>query len=181
MHETESGPVPGGLRAPDETAGDQSGEPPSPSRGTLWIGWRGIAAAVLLTLFVVFAVLDIARLLSPKQGQTTTTPIIIVAGGSNGPPAGAPLRLSPATVTLHCQSSAQLTLMNTSVQPASWAVQTLPSILLLDANTPSRGTLGSGQVIVLTLHALGPPGGATFVVSDGAGNQYSTTISVVCP
>lgn len=181
MRETKPGLEPTGEQPRESDAAQQSGAPPAHSRGTLWTGWRGVAVAVLVTLFVVFAVLDLAQLFSPKQGQTTTTPIIIIPGGSNNPPVGAPLRVTPASVSLHCQSSAQVTLTNTGIQPISWALQRLPSILLLDPNTPSSGTLGSGQVVVLTLHSLGRAGGDTLVISDGAGNHYSTDVTVVCP
>ena len=181
MRETEPGLEPGDVPPRESDAADQGGELPPSARGTLWTGWRGVAVAVLVTLFVVFAVLDIAQLFSPKQGRTTTTPIIIVAGGANNPPVGAPLRLRPTSVSLHCQSSAQVTLTNTSIQPVSWTLQTLPPLLLLDVNTPSSGTLGSGQGVVLTLRSLGRPGGDTLVISDSFGNHYSADVSVICP
>lgn len=170
--------------ASDVAAAEPAISSPRP-RQRLGGPWLAAALATLVTLAVVFGVLDVTHALFPQKAPDSTRPIVINARVIGAPTATSgpvsPLHVSPQQLTLACHSSAVLTLTSASSQPMSWSVDTVGAGLLLGTNQPQAGTLAPGQSAHLSLVALGSATDTSLTMADDQSGLITVQVSVHCP
>jgi len=144
-------------------------------------GWVPAAAAVLVTIVVIFGALDLIHLIFPQPGAGPTSLIIQINQPNSTSLANAVLKVSPAALTVSCRASAAFTLTNSGSRPLTWSVDALPDGILMDQRSPHAGTLAQGQRIGLTVVSLGQAGAGTLRISDDLGEKLDLPVSIRCP
>lgn len=143
--------------------------------------WMAPAAAVLITIVVIFGALDLLHLVFPQPGTGATSLIIQVNQPGSTSLADAVLKLTPTALTVSCRASAVLTLSNSGTRPLTWSVDAIPDGILIDQRSPHGGTLAQGQRISLTVLSLGQSGSGALRISDDLGETLDLPISIRCP
>lgn len=180
----ETTPTGDAPRAPDS---DTSGNPIKSER-RLSLRQGGVvgaaALATLMTLAIVFGVLDVTHALFP-QSSNSTRPLIINARIVGGPTATAaplsPLHVAPQQVSMACHSATTLVLRSHDSQPVSWSIYDIGQGLILGQNQPQAGTLGPGQTANVTITALGAATDTSLTFADDQSNLVTVQITVHCP
>lgn len=146
---------------------------------------RVTALATLMTLVIVFGVLDVTHVLFPQKSPDSTRPLVINAHIIGGPTATtaplSPLHVSPQQLTMACHSSSTLVLTSSGSQPVSWSVDNVGQDLLLGQNQPQAGTLSTGQSVRINLTALGAATDTSLTFTDDQSNLVTVSVSVHCP
>lgn len=172
------------ANAVSSVAPEPAAEPRS-ARSRLGGPWLPAALATLVTLAVVFGVLDMTNVLFPQKAPDSNRPIVInarVIGAPTATPGPTSLlRVSPQQLTMTCHSAAALTLTSASAKPISWSVDTVGPGLLLGTNQPRAGALGPGQSAKVSLVALGSATDTSLTLADDQSNLITVQISVHCP
>ena len=143
--------------------------------------WIAPAAAVLITIVVIFGALDLIHLIFPQPGRGPTSLIIQVNQANSTSLTDAVLKLTPTALTMSCRASAVLTLTNSGSRPLTWSVDAIPDGILLDQRSPHAGTLGPGQRVTLTLVSLGQTDSGALHISDDLGETLDLPVSIHCP
>lgn len=143
--------------------------------------WIAPAAAVLITIVVIFGALDLIHLIFPQPNAGATSLIIQVNQPSSTSLADAVLKLTPAALTVNCHASATLTLTNSGSRPLTWSVDAIPDGILLDQRSPHGGTLAQGRRVTLTLVSLGQSGSGALHISDDLGETLDLPVAIRCP
>lgn len=143
--------------------------------------WIAPAAAVLITIVVIFGALDLIHLIFPQPNAGARSLIIQVNQPSSTSLADAVLKLTPAALTMSCHASAALTLTNSGSRPLTWSVDTIPDGILLDQRSPHGGTLAQGRRVTLALVSLGQSGSGALRMSDDLGETLDLPVAVHCP
>lgn len=143
--------------------------------------WFAPAAAVLITIVVIFGALDLIHLIFPQPNAGARSLIIQVNQPSSTSLADAVLKLTPAALTMSCHASAALTLTNSGSRPLTWSVDTIPDGILLDQRSPHGGTLAQGRRVTLALVSLGQSGSGALRMSDDLGETLDLPVAVHCP
>jgi hypothetical protein len=147
----------------------------------------GLAAvlATIVTLAIVFGVLDVTHALFPQKTPDTSRPIVInariVGGPTATPGALSDLRVAPQQLTMACHSAAILTLTASGSQPVSWSVDSVGQGVLIGANQPQAGTLASGKQAHVSLTSLGAAMDTTVTFADDRSNLLTVLVSIHCP
>ena len=156
---------------------------PSTPGSSLWSGWRGPLVGGLLAVILVFAVLDIGRLLFPQRAPSTTRPIVIqVQNGGDTSTTTVPtvLAVSPQSLRLGCGQTATITLTNTASYGIHWNIDTQPDGITLSADSPRGGGLGPGERIAMRVISLSKSSNATLRFVDDRGGALDLSVSVQC-
>jgi hypothetical protein len=143
--------------------------------------WIAPAAAVLITIVVIFGALDLIHLIVPQTGSGATSLIIQVNQPGSTSLADAVLKLTPTALTVSCHASAALTLTNSGSRPLTWSVDAIPDGILLDQRSPHGGTLPQGQRVTLTLVSLGQSNSGALRISDDLGETLDLPVAIRCP
>jgi hypothetical protein len=168
-----------------------TGTPPGPRASTsrLLSGRSGVGLAAVLatvvTLAIVFGVLDVTHALFPQKAPDNTRPIVINARIVGGPTAttgaASDLRVAPEQLTMACHSAAVITLTASGPQPVSWSVDNVGQGLLIGANQPQAGTLAAGKQARVSLTSLGAAMDTTVTFADDQSNMLTVLVSIHCP
>lgn len=168
-----------------------TGMPPDPRAPTSrLLGGRsgvGLAAflATVVTLALVFGVLDVTHALFPQKTPDNTRPIVINARIVGGPTAttgaASDLRVAPLQLTMACHSAAVLTLTASGSQPVSWSVESVGQGVLIGANQPQAGTLAAGKQARVSLTSLGAAMDTSVTFADDQSNILTVLVSIHCP
>jgi hypothetical protein len=143
--------------------------------------WIAPAAAVLITIVVIFGALDLIHLILPQPGRGATSLIIQVNQPNSTSLTDAVLKLTPTALTVSCHASAALTLTNSGSRPLTWSVDAIPDGILLDQRSPHGGTLAQGRRVTLTLISLGQSGSSALRISDDLGETLDLPVAIRCP
>ena len=147
--------------------------------------WLAAALATLVTLAIVFGVLDVTHVLFQSKNPDSTRPLIInarVIGAPTATPGPVSLlHVAPHELTMACHSSAILTLTSASARPMSWSVDTVGPGLLLGTNQPQAGTLAPGQSAHVSVVALGSASETNLTLADDQSGLITVQVSVHCP
>lgn len=156
---------------------------PSTPGSSLLSGWRGPLVGGLLAVILVFAVLDIGRLLFPQHAPGTTRPIVINVqngGDTSTTNVSTVLAVSPQPLHLGCGQTATITLTNTASNGIHWNIDTQPDGITLSANSPRGGGLGPGEHVALQVISLNKSSNATLRFVDDRGGALDLSVSVQC-
>ncbi|MGH2485786.1 MAG: hypothetical protein ACRDHE_07235 [Ktedonobacterales bacterium] len=162
---------------------------PRASKQRLLPGRSGVGLAAVLatmvTLALVFGVLDVTHALFPQKAPDTSRPIVINARIVGGPTAttGATsdLRVAPEQLTMACHSAAVITLTASASQPVSWSVDSVGQVLLIGANQAQAGTLAAGKQTRVSFTSFGAAVDTTVTFADDQSNLQTVLVSIHCP
>ena len=182
--ENETNPGPKEPSPVNDAAPAPRAPAPRPLVGRSGVGLAAVLATVV-TLAIVFGVLDVTHALFPQKTPDTTRPIVINARLVGGPTATSialsDLRVAPQQLTMACHSVAVITLSATGSRPVSWSVDSVGQGLLIGANQPQAGTLAAGKQAHVSLTSLGAATDTTVSFADDQSNILTVQVSIHCP
>lgn len=155
----------------------------TPTRPTVWTGWRGPLLGALLAVTIVFAVIDMSHILFPQRTPNSTRPIIIQVqngGGDTSTAVTAALAASPPSLDLRCGQGAALTVTNTTSYSVHWNVNQPSNGITLSANSPRGGGLAPGEHATLQVLSLNQSTTAILHFTEDRGSTLDVIVRVRC-
>ncbi|HLZ24694.1 MAG TPA: hypothetical protein VKQ30_21460 [Ktedonobacterales bacterium] len=159
-----------------------SAPPPARTLGLLE-RWRTPLLVALVTVFLVFGVLDVSSVfLRPAQNSGTTRPLIINAQVMSNPtpPAHPDLGLAPDALSIACGKSGNVIVTNRSARPLQWSATLESDALSFTTDTPRSGLLAPGHSIALHVLAFSQPGPYLLHFTDDHGEQADVPVQISC-